>query len=105
MKVNLSRETRKKAGKTFLVVILLVAIITPTILFLRERQQNTKQAEANAITQAFALNYGKDTQLIGVNKPSDFYLVYRKNGDEIHASLLIGGLWVELGIVTQQPVK
>jgi len=87
------------------VMAILIAIAVAVVPQWQIHSSNVRAvaAEASVLSEAFFGHYVNGSDLLGIQKPSDAYIAFRREGDQILVSLRIKGLfgeaWLELGSV------
>lgn len=88
--------------------LLLIAILSTVLLLssswtigllYHKSQVTSSRQELNRLIQSFKLNYGDTTGFKGATRTKQVYLVTRDSEGKTLASMLVGGLWIELGEV------
>lgn len=83
------------------IALTLVAIVaTPSILLWNSHKEASKEDEATALQLAFVQRYGPEAELIQITKPKDIYVYYWQGSEEVHATLWIDGLWIEVATIS-----
>jgi type II secretory pathway pseudopilin PulG len=79
------------------VVLIIIAIATPSYFAVTARSDVKQKLETQQLQVAFIARYGTTVQLLDITKPQEFYMFYWKDTQKVYVAMLVDGIWVELG--------
>lgn len=96
-----------KLRTVLIVVVILVSLALTFVLVDKYVQKRNAEEEVKvddqskefALQLAFVRQYGVDAELVQINQPTEIYVFYWKDSENMTASMLVDSIWVDIARV------